>query len=193
LEKTALFAGYGGQGVMLMGQLLGHAAMAEQKEVVLTQSYGNEMRGGTAHCSVIISDRKIGSPCAEKPDGCVVMNPDSLERFGPMVRSRGVLILNSSLINVDLNRKNIRSFKVPIAEIAHRLGNIQVSNLVALGAFVEATQMVKATSIIAVLRSVFPKHRWATLPLNKKAFQEGGEYIKRVSKNEGIQNEAKGC
>lgn len=182
MEKKAIFAGFGGQGVMLMGHLLSQAAVAEGMEVVLTQSYGSEMRGGTANCAVIISDEKIGSPIVEKADGCIVMNLPSLERFAPAVRRGGVLVINTSLINREPDRKDIRCIKIPATELAHQLGNRQVSNLVALGAFIEATRMTEASSIPKALKQVLPKHRLSTLSLNKKAFQEGREWALRASK-----------
>ena len=167
---------------MLMGQCLSQAAVIEGMEVAYTQSYGSEMRGGTANCAVIISDEKIGSPVVEKADGCVVMNLPSLERFAPVVRRGGVLVINTSLINREPARKDIHCIKVPATELAHRLGNSQVSNLVALGAFIEATQMTGAPSIPKALKRVLPKHRLSTLPLNKKAFQEGREWVLRANK-----------
>lgn len=180
MERKAIFAGFGGQGILLMGTLLSHAAAAEGMEVVMTQSYGAEMRGGTSNCSVTISDEFIGSPIVEKAHGCVVMNLPSFRRFTSMVRTWGVLILNSSLIDKEPNSKSIRSFDVPATKIAERLGNRQVANLVALGAFVETTEMVEAQSILKALRKVLPMHRLHTLPLNELAFQEGREWAHRA-------------
>jgi len=178
VEKKVIFAGFGGQGVLLMGTLLSHAVVAEGKEVVMMQSYGTEMRGGTSNCAVTISDKDIGSPIVEKAHGCVVMNLPSLERFGPMVRTRGVLIINSSLIHKEPDRKGIHCFAVPATGIADQLGNRQVANLVALGAFIEATKLAEAASILKALKRILPKHRQSTLPLNEKAFQEGREWVK---------------
>jgi len=186
LEKRVIFAGFGGQGIMLMGRLLSQAALAEGREVVLMQSYGNEMRGGTANCAVVISDEVIGSPIVEKADGCVVMNSPSLERFAPMVRPHGILIINSSLISKEPSRKNLYSFKVPATELADHLGNSQAANMVALGAFIEATQMADISIILNILEWVLPKHRSSLIPLNKAAFAEGIEWLKRLRRNEGV-------
>ena len=114
----------------------------------------------------------------EKADSCIVMNLPSLKRFGHIVRTRGVLIVNSSLIEKEPNFKGIRCYEVPATEIAGRLGNHQVANLIALGAFIEATKMAKAESILKALKKILPKHQQFTLPVNKKAFQEGREWVK---------------
>lgn len=172
---------------MLMGRFLSQAAVVEGMEVAYTQSYGSEMRGGTANCAVIISDEKIGSPIVEKADGCVVMNLPSLELFAPMVRPGGVLVINSSLVNRKPDRKGIRCVEVPATGIANQLGNSRGANLVALGAFVEATQITKPASILKALKLVLPPHRLNTLPLNKKCFQKGREWVLRANENEGVQ------
>ncbi len=182
MEKKAIFAGFGGQGIMLMGRILSQAAMLEGMEVVLTQSYGNEMRGGTANSTVVISNEEIGSPIVEKADGCIVMNLPSLERFASVVRPGGVLVINTSLINGGPERKDIHRVKVPATELANQLGNSQASNLVALGAFIEATRMVEAPSILKALKLVLPKHRLSTLPLNTEAFRKGREWVLRANK-----------
>jgi 2-oxoglutarate ferredoxin oxidoreductase subunit gamma len=140
------------------------------------------MRGGTANCAVIISDEKIRSPIVEKADGCVVMNLPSLELFTPRVCPGGILVINSSLVNRKPDRKDIRCVEVPATEIANQLGNSRGANLVALGAFIEATQMTKPASIFKALKLVLPPHRLNTLPLNKKSFQEGREWTLRAGK-----------
>ena len=182
MEKKAIFAGFGGQGIMLMGQCLSQAAVIEGMEVTYTQSYGSEMRGGTANCAVIISDEQIGSPIVDKADGCVVMNLPSLELFASIVCPGGVLVINSSLVNRKPDRKDIHCVEVPATEIANQLGNSRGANLVALGAFIEATQMTKPASILKALKLVLSPHRLNTLPLNKKCFQEGRDWTLRANK-----------
>lgn len=182
MEKRAIFAGFGGQGIMLMGQLLSQAAVTEGREVVLTQSYGSEMRGGTANCAVVISDELIGSPIVEKADGCVAMNLPSLGLFAPIVRPRGVLIINSSLIDRETAQRDIHCISVPATELAGQLGNGQVANMVALGAFIEATKMVNTLTISRGLEWVLPKHRSSLIPLNRAAFKAGIEHVRRIKK-----------
>ena len=142
---------------MLMGQCLSQAAVIERMEVTYTQSYGSEMRGGTANCAVVISDDKIGSPIIGKTEACVVMNLPSLTLFAAMVRRGGVLVINSSLVKQKPDRKDIRCIYVPATEIASKLGTSMSANLVSLGAFIEATQIVKPTSLLKALKLVFLK------------------------------------
>jgi len=182
LEKKFIFAGFGGQGIMMMGQLLSQAAVLQGLEVAYTQSYGSEIRGGTAKCAVVVSDEKIGSPIVGQADGCVVMNLPSFNAFAPVVRPKGILVINSSLVNKKLERNNIRAFEVPATDIANQLGNTRGANLVALGAFVEATHIIEPKSIIKALKLVLPSHRLDTLPLNSKSFEAGRNWVLKAVK-----------
>ena len=136
MQNEVKFAGFGGQGVMLMGQILAQAAINEGFEVVWIPSYGPEMRGGTAYCTVVISDRPIGSPIIRNPKHLVAMNRPSLEKFAPTVRPGGVIFINQSLISIDAGRDDVDILSVPIIEIARSLGNVRAANIVALSAFV---------------------------------------------------------
>ena len=135
MQSEVQFAGFGGQGVMLMGQILAQAAMQEGYEVVWIPSYGPEMRGGTAYCTVVISDRPVGSPIIRNPQHLVAMNRPSLEKFAPTVKKGGVVFINSSIIPIDSGRSDVDELRVPIMELAQEVGNVKAANIVALAAF----------------------------------------------------------
>jgi 2-oxoglutarate ferredoxin oxidoreductase subunit gamma len=152
MTHEIIMAGFGGQGVMLLGKILATAAMIDGKETTWLSSYGPEMRGGTANCSVVVSDKSIGSPYVAEPTAAVVLNSPSFEKFEPLVKSGGILIVNSSLIELRSARTDIRSFLVPCTDITVELGNPRGTNLVALGALLAATSAVSreaATKAIA--------------------------------------------
>jgi 2-oxoglutarate ferredoxin oxidoreductase subunit gamma len=143
MQDEVQFAGFGGQGIMLMGQILAQAAMQAGLEVVWIPSYGPEMRGGTAYCTVVTSDRPIGSPIIRSPKHLVAMNRPSLEKFAPTVKPGGVIFINSSIIAIDAGREDVDVLKVPIIEIAKDLGNIKAANIIALAAFVARSKIVE--------------------------------------------------
>jgi 2-oxoglutarate ferredoxin oxidoreductase subunit gamma len=172
MQNEVKFAGFGGQGVMLMGQILAQAAIDEGFEVVWIPSYGPEMRGGTAYCTVVISDRPIGSPIIRNPRHLVAMNRPSLEKFAPTVKPGGVIFINRSLITVDAGRDDVDVISVPIIEIAKDLGNVRAANIVALAAFAARSRVVKFDSLTqAVLSKFAQKEKF--IPLNKKALEAG--------------------
>jgi 2-oxoglutarate ferredoxin oxidoreductase subunit gamma len=157
MQREVTFAGFGGQGIMTAGKLLALAGMAEGKEVCWIPSYGPEMRGGTAYCTVVISDRLIGSPVVNAPENAVVFNRPSLEKFGPRVRKEGLLLINSSLIEVSSDRDDIRQLRVQFNDIANALESGRSLNLVALGSFVSASGIVGLDTQREVLRYQFGK------------------------------------
>ena len=172
MQSEIQFAGFGGQGIMLMGQILAQAAMNEGYEVVWIPSYGPEMRGGTAYCTVVISDKLIGSPIIRNPQHLVAMNRPSLEKFAPTVKANGVIFVNSSIISVDSGRKDVDEIRVPIIEISKALGNIKVANIVALAAFVSRSAVVKFDSLQTAVKDKFAQKE-KLIPLNMKALEEG--------------------
>ena len=176
MENKIIISGFGGQGVMILGRLLAYASMLEKKTVVFLQSYGGEMRGGTANCSLTISDKEIGSPVVEIPDYCIAMNLQSLDRFEPIIHKEGVLLLNSTLIPKNPKRQDIKIIKIPATDIANEMGNILVTNMVMLGAFIRATDLVDLKSIIKSLNNVIPSHRKHLVSLNKKAIFRGAKW-----------------
>jgi 2-oxoglutarate ferredoxin oxidoreductase subunit gamma len=157
---------------MLMGQIMAQAAMDQGYEVVWIPSYGPEMRGGTAYCTVVISDRPIGSPIIRNPKHLVAMNRPSLEKFAPTVQAGGTIFINSSIISIDADRDDVDVIKVPIIEIAKELGNIKTANIVALAAFVSRSQVVDFELLRESVKSKFAK-REKLIPINMKALEEG--------------------
>lgn len=142
MEKSFVFAGFGGQGVMLAGKLLAQAGVNYGLEVTWLPSYGPEMRGGTANCTVLLSDEPIGSPVVDHPTALVAMNLPSLDRFEKTVAAAGVIVVNSSLINRSIERNDVQVLSVPANDIAVSLGNPKVANVVTLGAVVKVTEII---------------------------------------------------
>ncbi|MFH1177075.1 MAG: 2-oxoacid:acceptor oxidoreductase family protein [Acidobacteriota bacterium] len=155
MQNDVIIAGFGGQGVLLIGKMLAYAGMADGKEVSWLPSYGPEMRGGTCNCTVVISDRPVGSPVVEHPRAALVLNLPSLDKFEPMVKPGGLLLINTSLISKESKRADIRVVKVPANEIANELGNPRGANMVALGAFLGATHAVSLAAVDGLIRETF--------------------------------------
>ncbi len=175
--QDAIIAGFGGQGVMLIGNLLACAGMDAGLNVTYIPVYGPEMRGGTANCTVVISDDVVGSPIIRSPLSLIVMNGPSLDKFQPCLQDGGVMILNSSLIDpAKAEKDRVRVFAVPVNEIADRLGNTRMANMVALGAYVQATGIVPVKRIQDSLGSVISNHYSHMIPKNAAALQAGADY-----------------
>ncbi len=179
-QYEVTFAGFGGQGIMTAGQLLAYAGIRENKQVVWIPSYGPEMRGGTAYCTVVVSDRRIGSPIINNPKCACVFNRPSLDKFGPMVRSGGVLIINSSLIDIKSDRTDIRQILVPANDIAIKAGSPKSANVVILGAFVAASKIVSFETILLTIRDKLSKKK-SVLEINLKAVEEGRQLALKSS------------
>lgn len=175
MELEAIFAGFGGQGVMLIGQLVAYSGMHAGLNVSWFPSYGPEMRGGTANCSTVLSDGVVGSPIVSQPDALVAMNRPSLEKFQKAVKPGGVIVYNASLINIKPDRSDVRVIAVPANDIAAELGSDKIANMVALGALIQATGAVTLDDIMASLKKVLPEHRHNLLPLNEQALKRGME------------------
>lgn len=172
MQSEIKFAGFGGQGIMLMGQILAQAAMGEGLEVVWIPSYGPEMRGGTAYCTVVTSDKPIGSPIIRNPRHLVAMNRPSLEKFAPAVKPGGVIFINGSLISIEAGRDDVDVLRVPIIEIAKELGNVKAANIVALGAFVARSRVVDFESLVGAVKKKFASKE-KLIPLNMQALEVG--------------------
>lgn len=162
---------------MVIGQLLGYAAMLEGNKVVCTQSYGNEMRGGTANTSIIISSEEIGSPIVESPNYCIVMNLPSLLRFEGSIQKKGLIVINSSLITQSASREDIDQVSVPVTDLAYKIGSPLTANMVMLGAFNAVTELVSFESLEKGLTHILPPHRHKMIPLNTEALKKGKEYV----------------
>ena len=165
------FAGSGGQGTLALGQMIAKAAMEEGKEVTWLPSYGPEMRGGTANCTVVVSDRPIACPLINEADVLVVMNLPSLIKFEPMVVPGGVLLINSSLVPEKASRSDIRAVEVPADEKARELGNGKAANIVMLGAILKETGVVQPDSIRRQMEKMFSGRKAKFLPLNLAALE----------------------
>ncbi len=178
MQERVIMAGFGGQGVMSMGQLLTYAGMIEDKNVSWLPSYGPEMRGGTANCNVIVSSDPIGSPIITEATAAIVMNRPSLDKFEDDIVANGNLVINSSLINRKAEREDVNVYYVPANEIAVELGNSKVANMVMLGAYLELTKVVKTETIVEALKKVFGERKAHLLPLNEKALAKGAEAVR---------------
>ncbi|MDI9494382.1 MAG: 2-oxoacid:acceptor oxidoreductase family protein [Bacillota bacterium] len=181
-----IIAGFGGQGVMLIGQMIAYAAMLEGKEVTWMPSYGPEMRGGTANCTVIVSDRKINSPIVSEATSVIVMNLPSLVRFENMVVPGGKLFVNRSLIKEKPKRDDIDVYYIDANEIAAGLHNDKVANMVILGAVVSVTGVVELESIIKVMDKIFIGNKSKLILLNKQALTALGSYIVKHERGEMV-------
>jgi len=175
MEERIIIAGFGGQGVMAMGQLLTYSGMLEEKYVSWLPSYGPEMRGGTANCNVIISTDSIGSPVVVEATTALVLNKPSLDKFEKSVVPGGRLFINSSLIDRESNRNDINVYYIPANDIAGELGNNRVANMVMLGAYLEITKTVDVESIYKAFPEVFGASKAHLLPINKEALIKGRE------------------
>jgi 2-oxoglutarate ferredoxin oxidoreductase subunit gamma len=172
LYANVIMAGFGGQGLMFIGKLLAYSGMKSGKHVTWIPSYGPEMRGGTANCTVVISDAEIGSPVITSPQALIIMNNPSLEAFEPRIQSHGTMFLNSSLVNRKITRHDIESISIPANDIALEIGEGKTANMVMLGAYVSRTKVVTKESVYEGLKEFFgEKNRF--LDVNMRAFEEG--------------------
>ncbi len=178
-QIEVVFAGFGGQGVMTAGQLLAYTAMEEGKQVVWIPSYGPEMRGGTANCTVVVSDDRIGSPIINNPMSACVFNRPSLDKFGSLLRKDGLLLINSSLIDVKSGRDDLTETLIPANDIALKLGNPKVANMVMLAAYVAATDIVSFDTLGGMLDKKMGKKK-ELLDINHRAFEEGRKLIETI-------------
>ncbi|MDR3565867.1 MAG: 2-oxoacid:acceptor oxidoreductase family protein [Negativicutes bacterium] len=176
MTHEIIMAGFGGQGVMLMGQLITYAGMIENKHVSWIPSYGPEMRGGTANCSVIVSDEPVGAPIVTEPSVVVAMNLPSLDKFEPILKPGGTLIINSSLIERDSKRSDVTVYRIPSNDVAGELGNMKVANMVVLGAVIAVSGAVSYDSIMKAFSKMFAK-KPELLAINEKAIRRGADFI----------------
>jgi 2-oxoglutarate ferredoxin oxidoreductase subunit gamma len=176
-------AGFGGQGVMVIGNILAYAAIEEGKNVTYWPSYGAEMRGGTANCIVVISDEEIGSPIVGNPSSLIIMNPPSLVKFAPKLKKDGILLFNSSLCDSGLvERNDIQVLGVPVIELATEAGNDRLGNMVALGAFLQRTHVVEMASAFSALKDVLAERHHHLIPINTEAIEAGYKFAAEAQK-----------
>jgi len=192
MQTEVIFAGFGGQGVLFAGQVLAFAAMDAGHDVTWMPSYGPEMRGGTANCTVVIADEEIGSPTIKYPKAAVVMNLPSLDKFEPLVAPGGVLIVNSSLVNRDPTRTDITWVMVPAQEIAESIGPRRLLNMVMLGSLLDKLPILPLNDIKESLAAHLPERHKKLLPSNMAALDKGAAFARgelRVEKNHSAQQE----
>jgi len=183
MQMEVIMSGFGGQGLMMIGKLLAYSALEEGKDVTWLPSYGPEMRGGTANCTVVISDKSIGSPLISTPAAAVVMNQPSLEKFAPVLKKDGLLVVNSSMIPVETDRPDIRVFKIKANDIALEAGNGRSANLVMLGAFIGCDEVVSHKTVVKAIKHAFAAKK-QFIDVNCKTFMKGYE-LSKAGKNDG--------
>lgn len=174
-QQEIIFAGFGGQGTLTAGKILAYAGMDADMNVSWLPSYGPEMRGGTANCSVILSEEPVGSPIITEPSSVVVMNRPSMDKFEPMLEKGGLLVIDSDLINREPERVDIEVIKIPAESIAEELGNKKIANMVLLGAIVKRTGIV---SMDMLLDSLKAHSKASYFEVNKAALARGASYVK---------------
>lgn len=172
MMKEVLIAGFGGQGIMLMGQLIAYGAIYDGLEVSFFPSYGPEMRGGTANCTVVISDERVGSPIRNRYTLLMAMNQASLNKFEERVRPGGLVAYNESLISDRPRRSDVGVLPIPANRIAEDIGNPQVANMAAVGGLIPALE-ISIEALSKGLFRVLPEHRHSLIPINEEAIRRG--------------------
>jgi 2-oxoglutarate ferredoxin oxidoreductase subunit gamma len=172
-----IFAGFGGQGILLMGYVLSYGAMVRGLNVTYLPAYGAEMRGGTANCTVTISDEEIASPVASEPDVLVAMNGPSLGRFEAMVRADGMILINASLMPESPKRRDVREVRVDTAALAREVGSERAANMVMLGALVQSTGVLSVDDAVQGMAQA-TKGKEKLFALNQAAIERGAAYIR---------------
>ena len=177
MQTEIVIAGFGGQGALFAGQILAYAAMDAGKEVTWIPSYGPEMRGGTANCTVIIADEEIGSPLVRNPRGVIAMNLPSLDKYEDLIIHHGTIIINSSLVNRTLIRDDLNSVAIPANDIAETLGEKRMSNIVMLGALIASLPVLNLIDIEQSIINHLPERHKNLLPSNLEALKLGAEFV----------------
>lgn len=178
MQTEIIFSGFGGQGALFAGQILAFAAMDAGKDVTWMPSYGPEMRGGTANCQVIVADEEIGSPLTRTPTAAVILNLPSLDKFEPQVVPGGVMVVNSSLVNRDVKRSDVKAIMIPAQEIAEEIGNRRLLNMVMLGALLEALPILPPGAIEQALDAHLPERHRKYLKGNIEAIRKGAAFAR---------------
>ena len=176
-EQKIMIAGFGGQGIILAGNVIAQAALIENKKVAAMVSYGAEVRGGTANCTVVISDEEIASPVVETPTIAIILNQPSLDKFENDVVKNGLIVLNSSLVQREVKRKDIEVLKLPATELANGLGNKKVANLILIGAFIKKTNLLDINKVLEILPKAFPKSKQDLVEINRQALLKGAGLV----------------
>jgi 2-oxoglutarate ferredoxin oxidoreductase subunit gamma len=175
MHEEIVISGFGGQGTLFAGQLLAYSAMDNDLHVTWYPSYGPEMRGGMARCTVVVSTEPIGSPLTERPHAALVLNKPSMEGFEPIVRPGGTLVVNTSLIPLTSERTDINIAYIPCTDIAKELGNQRMANVVGLGATIQMMGLLDLPAIEQAIEDHLPERHRKLLPMNKDALRRGAE------------------
>ena len=178
-ETSIIISGFGGQGTLFAGQVLAYASMDMGLEVTWIPSYGPEMRGGTANCTVIVSQKPIGSPLVRFPDVVLALNLPSVDKYESIVPDGGILIANSSLMNRELERKNINSLLIPANQLAEELGLSRMANMIMVGAMIALKPILPLEAVKKALEDHIPERHQKTLPKNFKAMDQGFEFASK--------------
>lgn len=176
-EMRIVFAGFGGQGLLFAGKVVAYAGLIDNHEVSWLPSYGPEMRGGTANCSVMLSEQEIDSPLVTRPTSLIVMNRPSLEKFEDSVVPGGSIFVNSSMIDIKVKRTDVNAYYVPCTEIATELGNPKVSNMIMLGAYIGKSHCVDIETVLEALLEKLGERKAKLIPLNREALKRGASCI----------------
>lgn len=179
-ETSIIISGFGGQGTLFAGQVLAYAAMDNGMEVTWIPSYGPEMRGGTANCTVIISNETIGSPLVRNPDVVLALNLPSVDKYEDRIPTGGVLVANSSLVPREIQRKDITSLLIPVNEIAEEIGFSRLGNMIMIGAMLALKPILPLDTVKKALEEHIPERHKKTLPLNFKAMDKGFEFARQA-------------
>ena len=179
MQSEIILSGFGGQGIMFAGQIMSYAAMDSGKEVTWIPSYGPEMRGGTANCTVVISDEEIGSPVVKNPDGALVMNLPSLDKYESVVKPGGALVINASMVDRPAVRTDITTVAIPCNEIAEEIGNPRLANMVAIGALLACMHVLTLADMETALNNHMPGRHKNLLPKNIEALSRGAEFAQK--------------
>jgi len=180
VETKIIIGGFGGQGILFFGSILAYTGMLEKKQVTWFPSYGAEIRGGTANCTVIVSDESIGSPIVKNPDILIVMSDASLNKFQSQLKKDGMLVVDSSLIKSQIHRTDIEVVAVPATEISSKNGNTKSANMVLLGAFIARSEILKKASVFKALERTISAGNNKNIDMNKKAITEGIRFIENT-------------
>jgi len=176
MHEEIVVSGFGGQGALFAGQLMTYAGMDAGWEVTWIPSYGPEMRGGTAHCTVIISDHPVGSPIIRNPTAAIVLNPESMDKYEPLIKSGGLLVVNSTLVQRQAERDDITVVMVPANDLASELGNVKMANVVLVGAMLAKKPIFALEAVEKVLDEHLEGKKRRFIEPNKRALHRGAEY-----------------
>ncbi len=189
--QDVIIAGFGGQGVLLIGNLLAYAAMEQGLHITFMPVYGVEMRGGTANCTVVLAEDEIGSPIIHTPRSLILMNQPSLDKFQPRLADGGVQVVNSSIVAPErVDQTRVRSVLIPVNDLADELGNVKMANMVALGAWLEATQALSLERVQGALVNVISDRNSHLIPQNRQALARGARFVQTENSNGVSQEQA---